>query len=254
MPPQPMDIPTVVESSDLAKLPHFRDRLPDLLETLQSIGNRIQALPNTQSYIPYWEDLYTNLHGLKGVTQILPCEPELASFIVELCESVLCAYGGNKILRDYKKTGALLLRTKDCLAKANFSGETAQNLVQELQQLFTDDLPHREREKLMPAHLFYVNDFVSKKFRETQLLNINHCVIEDEIFLNEIPEWRKKLDAFLDHEEYGRGFIINFLPFIQSEGSRKVKIWAWIALATPTRATLKQRIKESIPQVTITKI
>ncbi|RZA00170.1 MAG: hypothetical protein EOP11_18620 [Proteobacteria bacterium] len=106
----------------------------------------------------------------------------------------------------------------------------------------------------MPAHLFYVNEQVSKKAREISLLGLNHCVVEDQILLDEIPLWRTQLNEALLHAEFGRGLVVNFLPFISSEGSQSLKVWAWVAAATHSRAALKSRVKEVMPRVTISKL
>ena len=66
--------------------------------------------------------------------------------------------------------------------------------------------------------------------------------------------WRTQLTEALSSAEFGRGLVINFLPFLSPEGSRKLKVWAWVAASTHTRAALKMRIKEVMPKVAITKV
>jgi len=244
----------VAESFDPVNLPHFRDRLPDLFEALHTTAHQLKKISKHHSYLPYWEDLYSVLHSLKGVTQILPCEPELVETILALNNCMMKAYSGPFLIREHEKVSGILLQLKNSFSQIPLATNTIKTELEQLQKTFILDIDHKSRTAKMPPALFYINEFVSKKFRETELLHLNHCVIEDEILLQEIPNWRKKLEQFLDHPEFGRGFIINFLPFISSEGSRKVKVWTWIALATPTRAALKQQVKEHIPSVHISKL
>ena len=105
----------------------------------------------------------------------------------------------------------------------------------------------------IPSHHSYVNEFVSKKAREIQLLNMNHCVVEDEALLDDIPLWRANLNEALNSPEFGRGILVNFLPLLSPEGSRTLKLWAWVAASSLSRASLKQRIKEVMPKTQITK-
>ncbi len=244
----------MAEYFDPANLPELRDRIPDLTDALEQCAKALQKLPKNKSYLPAWEDLYMVTHALKGVSKLLPAEQSLITAVIELSDTVALALQGNSLVRDHAKTAEILLQIKELLEKEKISVENSQSVLQNLRASYIDDLTHQERLKEMPTNLFYVNEIVTKKYRETVLKNIFHCVLEDEILLQEIPSWRMELDQFLNHKDFGRGFVINFLPFINSEGSSKIKIWAWIALGTTTRAELKQRVKESLPNVSIAKV
>ena len=99
-----------------------------------------------------------------------------------------------------------------------------------------------------------MSEFGSKKAREISLLKLNFCGVEDETRLDEIPLWRTQLQEALNSREFGRGLVVNFLPFLSPEGSRTLKVWAWVAAASYSRASLKQRVKEVMPKATITKL
>jgi len=254
MPPDQTKPP---ESSGVPELPRFADRLPDLLEALRQGAASLDASPAKQSYIPYFEDMYAVAHGLKGVLQILSCPPEAAVAITALSETLVSALSGDYICRKNKEAGALLTQFASLLDQPDLNALRAADLMkplEALQNLYETDIPHEERLKEIPSHLFYVNEFVSKKARETNLLGLHHAVVEDEILLDEIPLWRTQLEEALSSPEFGRGLVVNFLPFLSSEGSRKLKVWAWVAAATHSRAALKQRVKEVMPKVLLTKL
>lgn len=254
MPPDQTKPP---ESSGVPDLPRFADRLPDLLDALRQGAASLQASPPKQSYIPFFEDMYAVAHSLKGVLQILACPPEVALAITALSETLVAALAGDQICRKNKEAGSRLAEFAGLLDQADLGSLKAEALVKPLdalKALYERDIPHEERLKEIPSHLFYVNEFVSKKARETNLLGLNHCVVEDEILLDEIPLWRTQLVESLTSAEFGRGLVVNFLPFLSPEGSRKLKVWAWVAAATHSRAALKQRVKEVMPKVAITKL
>lgn len=254
MPPDQIRPP---ESSGAPDLPRFADRLPDLLEALRQGAASLQAAPPKQSYIPFFEDMYAVAHGLKGVLQILACPSEVAAAITALSETLVSALAGSQICRKNKEAGSLLADFARLLDQPDLSLLKSEDLAKPLvalKALYEEDISHEERLKEIPSHLFYVNEFVSKKARETHLLGLHHAVVEDEILLDEIPLWRTQLEESLSSEEFGRGLVVNFLPFLSPEGSRKLKVWAWVAAATNSRAALKQRIKEVMPKVAITKL
>lgn len=251
--PQSPDLPSFVGP----ELPKFSDRLPDLVQVLRHCGNELQEAKPTQTYLPYWEDIYAVAHSLKGVLQILSCPANIASLIVGLNDSLLLGLSGPKICRKIKEAGALLSDLAillDQVDLAQISTQAMEEWNPRFRDLYEDDLFHDQRIKEIPAHLFYINEFVSKKAREIILLNMNHCVVEDEILLDEIPLWRTQLAEALLFPEFGRGIIVNFLPFISPEGSRQLKVWAWVAATSHSRAGLKQRIKEVMPKSQLGKI
>jgi hypothetical protein len=252
MPPDQTKPP---ESSGVPDLPRFADRLPDLLDALRQGAASLDASPAKQSYIPFFEDMYAVAHSLKGVLQILACPAEVAIAITTLSETLVAALAGNYICRKNKEAGALLAEFAGLLDQPDLTVLKSADLVKPLEALkalYQEDIPHEERLKEIPSHLFYVNEFVSKKARETNLLGLHHAVVE--ILLDEIPLWRTQLEEALSSEEFGRGLVVNFLPFLSPEGSRKLKVWAWISAATHSRAALKQRVKEVMPKVLLTKL
>jgi hypothetical protein len=245
------------ELSGNPELPKFGDRLPDLTSLLRQAGRELEnSLPN-QTYIPYWEDVYAGAHTLKGVLYVLNCPKPMADFIRGLTDTLLSALAGTKICRRNKEAGLAFQELAQVLDQADpeaISINFLENWLVKLHSLYEEDVAHEERLRGIPPHLFYVNDMVSKKAREVELLNLNFCVVEDQILLDDIPLWRTQLNDALTSPEFGRGIVVNFLPFLSSEGSRTLKAWAWVAAATYSRAALKQRIKEIMPKVTITKL
>lgn len=236
-------------------LPKFQDRLPDLISCLRQCGGELSAANTKQSYIPYWEDIYAIAHNLKGVTRILPTHPEMVKFIVKFTDILHLALAGDRVCRENKKCGSLFQKIAaqlDSDQSINFA--SLLELCTELEGMLTLDKNHEERLAEIPSHLFYVNEFVSKKSREIKILDLHSCVVEDEILLEEIPFWRTQLNEALVHHEFGRGLLVNFLPFLSSEGSKNLKVWAWVAAASHSRASLKQRLKEIMPKVKLGRI
>lgn len=225
---------------------------------LRQAGRDLVASKPNQSYIPYFEDIYVVAHGLKGVILILDCPQAMANFVLELNEILLKSLSGSAICRKNKEAGELFLSLADLLDRERpaetVDGAELQAWLPKLESLFTDDAAHEERMQEIPPHLFYVNEFVSKKAREISLLGLNHTVVEDEVLLDSIPLWRTQLQEALIYPEFGRGLVVNFLPFLNSQGSRSLKLWAWVAAASHSRAALKQRIKEVMPKATLTKL
>jgi hypothetical protein len=253
----PQDPSKPAECSGGPELPLFSDRLPDLIQSLHQAAEGLTHAPPKQSYIPYWEDLYAVAHGLKGVLKILSCPAGVAEAVTLLTGTLVEALSGDRVCRDGAKAAALFSRLALLLDAADLERATASGLrppIDELESLYERDVPHEERLKEIPPHLFYVNEFVSKKAREITLLGLNHCVVEAEILLDEIPLWHTQLNEALRTPDGGRGLMVNFLPFLSPEGSRKLKVWAWVAAATHSRAALKQRIKEEMPSVALTKL
>ncbi len=240
------------------KLPNFSDRIPDLTQALRQAGRDLTEAKPNQSYIPYFEDAYSAAHSLKGVIGILECPKEMAEFVLSLNVLLLKTLSGASICRQNKDSGEVLLKMADTLdredaAQTSDIAELTSGLAK-LSSLFREDLEHEARLKEVPPHLFYVSEFVSKKAREISLLKLNYCVVEDETRLDEIPLWRTQLHEALNSREFGRGMVVNFLPFLSPEGSRTLKVWAWVAAASHSRASLKQRIKEVMPKATLTKL
>lgn len=239
-------------------LPNFSDRLPDLTMALRQAGRDLVASKPNQTYIPYFEDVYIVAHGLKGVINILECPEGVASFVIELNELLLRALSGSSICRKNSEAGEAFIALADLLDRDKPAETVDAGLLKawlpRLEGLFSEDLAHEERMAEIPPHLFYVNDFVSKKAREISLLGLNHTVVEDEVLLDSIPLWRTQLQEALIYPEFGRGLVVNFLPFLNSQGSRSLKLWAWVAAASHSRAALKQRIKEVMPKATLTKL
>ncbi len=239
-------------------LPTFSDRLPDLTLVLRQAGRDFADSKPNQSYIPYFEDIYAVAHGLKGVIHILECPEGMAKFVLEMNELFLKTLGGSAICRKNKEAGEALLALADLLDR-DHPAETVDmaqlnEWLPKMDSLLSEDAKHEERMKEIPPHLFYVNEFVSKKAREISLLGLNHTVVEDEVLLDSIPLWRTQLQEALLSPEFGRGLVVNFLPFLNSQGSRSLKLWAWVAAASHSRAALKQRIKEIMPKATLTKL
>jgi hypothetical protein len=239
-------------------LPSFNDRLPDLTLALRQAGRDLVTSKPNQSYIPFFEDVYNVAHSLKGVILILNCPQPMANFILSMNELLLKSLCGRSICRRNKEAGETLLALAnilDCERPADM-GDSAKlrDWLPSLEALFTEDASHEERLLEIPPHLFYVSEFVSKKAREISLLGLNQTVVEDEVLLDALPLWRTQLQEALIYPEFGRGLIVNFLPFLNSEGSRRIKLWAWVAAASHSRAALKQRIKEVMPKTTLTKL
>jgi hypothetical protein len=246
------------EATASPELPNFSDRLPDLVQVLRLSGRELSEARPSQSYIPYFEDVYAVAHSLKGVIGILDCPKPMADFIFALNETLLQALSGIFLCRKNKEAGTAFLRLADALDRDK-PAETADlaalnEWLPQLAALYSEDGDHEARLKEVPAHLFYVNAFVSKKAREISLLKLNFCVVEDEILLEEIPLWRTQLQEALLSPEFGRGLVVSFLPFVSSEGSRRLKLWAWVAAASYSRAGLKQRLKEVMLHASLTKL
>ena len=246
------------EIPDNPDLPNFSDRLPDLTQALRQAGRELAEAKPNQSYIPYFEDVYAVAHSLKGVTRILSCPKPMEDFIVEMNVGLVRALSGPSICRQLPETSAVFLAMANALDLER-PAESAdipllRSKLDELFTLYTQDMEHEARLADVPPHLFYVSDFVSKKAREITLLGMNHCVVEAEARLDDIPLWRTQLNEALVSPEFGRGIVVNFLPFLSPEGSRSLKLWAWVAAASYSRAGLKQRIKELMPKASITKL
>ncbi len=227
------------------------------MQVLRQSGSHLHSARPNQTYLPYWEDTYAVAHNLKGVLNILSSPPVVAEFITRFTEVLLQGLSGASICRSLKPAGDLFLEIAALLDVSEIEKISRSSLLGTLDRLvflYATDEEHNERLKDVPAHLFYVNEFVSKKAREISLLNLNHCVVEDEILLDEIPLWRTQLSEALNSSEFGRGIVVNFLPFLSPEGSCRLKVWAWVAAATHSRASLKQRVKEVMPKVAITKL
>lgn len=244
------------EYSDELSLPNFRDRLPDLILSLKQSGKSLQSASPRQSYLPYWEDVYMVAHTLKGLVRLLSCSPQMSSFILNLNELLQSALGGPLICRNLIECGKNFIELSDLLEseedKLDFPA--LEKILGQIKALLTEDIAHEQRMESVPAHLFYVNDFVSKKAREVSLLQLHQCAIEDKILLEEIPFWRGQINEALLSPEFGRGLVVNFLPFLSPEGSSKLNVWCWVAAASHSRASLKQRLKEVLPSITIGKI
>lgn len=254
MPPNPA-APDLPAGPDL---PNFSDRLPDLTMALRQAGRELCASKASQTYLPYFEDVYNVAHALKGVILILDCPEAMANFILSLNQTLLKTLCGTDICRRNKEAGELFLQLGDALDREKPAESADMGLLgawlPKLESLFTADVGHEERMKEIPAHLFYVNEFVSKRAREVSLLSLNQTVVEDEVLLDGIPLWRTQLLEALVYPEFGRGIVVNFLPFLSSHGSKSLKLWAWVGAASHSRAALKQRIKEVMPKATLTKL
>ncbi|MGZ3737531.1 MAG: hypothetical protein ACXVC0_21375, partial [Bdellovibrionota bacterium] len=224
------------------ELPNFSDRLPDLTQVLRQAGRELAEAKPAQSYVPYFEDVYAVAHSLKGVTRILSCPKPMEDFIIDLNVGLVRALSGTAVCRKLKESGAVLIAMADAHdidhpAEASDLG-LLKGKLDELFSLYSEDVAHEARLNDVPPHLFYVNEFVSKKAREITLLNLNHTVVEAEALLDDIPLWRTQLNEALVSPEFGRGMVVNFLPFLNSEGSRSLKLWAWVAAASYSRASL----------------
>lgn len=239
-------------------LPNFGDRLPDLTMVLRQAGRDLVDSKPSQTYLPFFEDVYTVAHSLKGVILILNCPEAMANFVLALNESLLKTLSGSEICRRNKEAGELFLSLAETLDKEGpaegIDPAKLQAWLPQFESLLQTDANHEERMLEIPPHLFYVNDFVSKRAREISLLGLNHTVVEDEILLDGIPLWRTQLQEALISPDFGRGLVVNFLPFLSSQGSRSLKLWAWVAAASHSRAALKQRVKEIMPKATLTKL
>jgi hypothetical protein len=249
----PPDVPP--ELSAALDLPAFTDRLPDLVQALRGASRDLADCGPNQSFIPYWEDVYAIAHSLKGVMHILSCPPVLESFMVRFNAALVEGLSGPLVCRQLRAVSKEFAKLADALDADPLPNEAFYDAwLASFRALYTPDVDHEERMREVPGHLFYVSDLVSKKAREISLLRLNHCVVEDLILLDEIPLWRTQLSEALLHPEFGRGLLVNFLPFISSEGSQNLKVWAWVAAATHSRASLKSRVKEVMPKVTLTKL
>lgn len=245
------------ESSAGLELPKFGDRLPDLVQALRDAGKELESAPKQQSYLPSWEDLYAVAHSLKGVLELLSCPEPLARFIRDFNQLLLDGLSGPCVCRKTQAAGAAFLQLASLLdsdTPETIDVAILNKWLEEFRPLYDLDVDHAERLKEIPPHLFYVNEFVSKKAREITLLKLNHLAVEDEILLDDIPLWRTQLKQALVSPEFGRGILVNFLPFLSSEGSRHLKVWAWVAAGSHTRASLKQRIKEIMPSTRLGKV
>jgi hypothetical protein len=254
MPPHssPPDAPPGLE------LPTFSDRLPDLTQALRQAGRDLSESKPAQSYIPCFEDIYAVSHTLKGVTRILACPKPMEDFIIDLNATLVRALSGTAICRRHEDAGKTLREMADLLDRER-PAETADTAalaagLAALSASYSEDVAHDARIAEIPPHLFYVNEFVSKKSREITLLKLNHTVVEDEALLDDIPLWRTQLNEALVFGEWGRGLVVNFLPFLSPEGSRSLKLWAWVAAGSHSRASLKQRIKDILPRASLAKI
>jgi hypothetical protein len=245
------------ELSGIPDFPAFSDRLPDLILAVRTAAQDLSASKPTESYLPYIEDLYLVLHGLKGSLNLIKIDKPMETFVLRFCELLSNCLQGELVIRDKAKAGSVLDGIREILEHPQLQHHEGDDLQQKLDQLEATtlkDIPHAERIKLMPSYVFYVNDLVSKKAREVSVMKFNDCVVEDTVMLEQIPFWRAQLNNALHCPEFGRGIVVNFLPLLSHEGSRSVKLWAWVAAGSLSRATLKQRIKDVMPKVTITKL
>ncbi|MCO5142128.1 MAG: hypothetical protein M9962_03455 [Oligoflexia bacterium] len=232
-----------------ASLPSFFDRIPEFSNCIKSVHNQIYV-DSKQSFIPYWEEVYQKAHSLKGVLKILNCPEALAESFVRLTDTFANAVSGPFICRNLeeaKKHIEDLGKIFDQESKF-ISAKSLTDWITKFESMHEKDIDHNERMKNISLGLFYINPFVSKKIREVELLHLHHCVAEEEILLSDLPTWRAQLENSIHEEGKGRGLIVNLLPLISPEGSRTIKVWAWVAANTESRAQLKQHVKEHLPK------
>lgn len=237
-----------------AELPRFEDRVPDLVQVLRNVGSELESLKPHNSYLPAWEDLHAALHSMKGIVNILATPLGMGDFITRFTHLAGEALTGTFVIRRGSEVAQILRKVADLLEAHRFSLAELGQTIDQLPGLMERDIPHEERLSDIPEDLYYVSDLVSKKAREIALLGWNHCLVEDQILLEQIPFWKTQLLQALEIETRGRGFIVNFLPFIGPEGGRELKVWSWVGAPTDSRAALKQRIKEVMTKVQITSI
>ncbi|NUM89628.1 MAG: hypothetical protein HUU37_10520, partial [Bdellovibrionales bacterium] len=220
------------------------------------VAQELAALGPHNSYLPAWEDLHAGLHSLKGIVNILATPPGMGDFIVRFTHLTGEALAGSSVIRRGKEMADALLPIAQLLEQGNGSWNLAElsRSLDKIPPLMEPDIPHERRLEDIPADLYYVSELVSKKAREIALLRWNHCIVEDQILLDQVPFWKTQLLESLEIENRGRGFVVNFLPFIGPEGGRELKVWAWVGAPTDTRAALKQRVKAVMPKVQITSI
>ena len=244
------------KSSGLSNLPSFEDRLPDLVLVIQNSARKLETVTPPGSYLPTWEDLYQSVHSMKGVVGILKAPEPLRLFILNFHEAIAAATVGQKVVRDTAATAKCLAEIANHLNQkiSALDVKFLDKKVREIESLYVDDLPHEKRTESIPGDLYYVSEIVSKRVREMLHFGWSHCIVEDEILLEHIPFWRAQLQESLVLPDGNMGLLINFLPFISSEGSRTLKVWAWVAAPTDSRAALKQKVKDEMPKVKITSL
>lgn len=212
----------MVASFDLPELPSLRERLPELTEQILSSLKYLEVESRPQ--MPAWDAIYQKAHTLKGLINILPCDQELADslegfteFFSELCRG------------KYDPNNPRELRTTlNCIVEALQRGESIAALVQELL------LNQKTRVAFvgsLPFSLPFPDPRVSRRWEEAQDLGYVCFFLEEEIPLAQVVEWRKKLMQLLADKTEGHAFIIHSLPFVFSEGTRLIRIWA--ACASP---------------------
>ena len=240
------------ESFAELELPAFTDRLPDLVAALRGAADSLRASPSSrQSYLPYWEDVYAVAHSLKGVLGLLGCPEDLANFILSLNELLSDGLAGPSVCGRLGAAAEELAKVARVLDAKSPDPAALAAWTAHFPSLYEADLSHEERLKAVPPKLVYVDEKVSKRAREVNRLGLHQCALEDQILLDQIPAWRNRLTATLLGEDGSRGLVVNFLPFLSAEGSRSLRVWAWVAAATPSRAALKQRLKEAMPNAKI---
>jgi hypothetical protein len=238
----------VAESSAPNSLPSIRDRLPDLVLAMEETLRQLAIHHRPQ--ILAWDRLYQTVHSVKGLLNILPCEVALRDFLLQF----------NLILSQ--------LVEGICAPKQpSSSGETLQEMVAILNatpldytlekslKKFKDSLVKTETQNLpLPFTLHYPDPKVNARWQEAARLSYSILFVEDNILLQQIPEWKTKLAKTIDLVSGELGFVIHTMPFIFADSSRNIKLWTCLAIPQTKFENVKNEIKSQFPKATITNL
>ena len=149
-PPKPNDFP---------QLPNFAEKLPELSAALMEAAEELTHLPETDSFLPCWEDAYKVTHSLKGLSNLLPGPAAPAEACVVLSDVVAEGYLGSGRIMDHQ-AAAKIFRM---LSEEFSASEPSLALIEKLSALYQEGPTHEQRQQQLKLPLPRLQSAVTKK-------------------------------------------------------------------------------------------
>ena len=229
------------------ELPSYRDKIPGLIEFLRRFAQELKEIVPQQSYLPYWEDLYREIHNLKGLSKLLSYPADLEEFFLKFHTLLVDATLGE--LRCPKPREAAVVIEE--LANA-FQDFLDGNIGVPFFWLELFSKVHDKDSLLASTDLssiFYKTEQVCKRWREASIFPMDRVFFQEEMELNKLPRWKESLSAVLDGgRPKFRGLQIYCVASVPPDGSSKVALKACVAQIASLQPDWEASLLAALPQ------
>lgn len=231
---------------ELPDLPSLEERIPEAITRLQGMVLRLPTLKAKPILLQEWQRTYALLHGLKGLTKLLPGPPELATTLVAASD-----FFGRVAHGDWIPTSsavAELAALADCLGARGKDGTKTLSRLETAMALCPD---HMARLKLIPSIVSQPPDLITKIAWAAKEEKWQTITAEAKVQLELFPDWSRRAHDTVENSVGELGCVVHVAPQLQMGDGTVVHAILWAAADPAKIPSLEEAIRGEFPDTVV---